>query len=387
MEGDTTVEVEQFTLDPKTRLGYRPALDGLRAIAVLAVMMGHAISSVAPGGFSGVRLFFVLSGFLITTLLVEEWSDRSNVRLGAFYMRRALRLLPALFFLLIVYVIAVAVLEGGTAVGHLQSNVITIALYVANWKFVFQGHGGDLGHLWSLSVEEQFYFVWPIGLVLMLRYLRPRTMLIVTAACAAASWILSESLALAARGGGSIGNVDSVRSATQRHAFYGTDAVAYALLAGCLVALLRSSGKLRQYTGYKQFVARAGIVGFVLYSCQVLFAPAPDIREIDLLVLTVGFLAMILCAVDVPESPLTQILSLPPIRAIGRVSYGLYLWHFPILSLLHRHQPHMGVPERTLVAALLTTAITIVSYKLVEQPCLRLKRHFIRDPLAAGHPV
>ncbi len=387
MEGDTTVEGEQFTLDPKTRLGYRPALDGLRAIAVLAVMMGHAISSVAPGGFSGVRLFFVLSGFLITTLLVEEWSDRSNVRLGAFYMRRALRLLPALFFLLIVYVIAVAVLEGGSAVGHLQSNVITIALYVANWKFVFQGHGGDLGHLWSLSVEEQFYFVWPIGLVLMLRYLRPRTMLIVTAASAAASWILSESLALAARGGGSIGNVDSVRSATQRHAFYGTDAVAYALLAGCLVALLRSSGKLRQYTGYKQFVARAGIVGFVLYSCQVLFAPAPDIREIDLLVLTVGFLAMILCAVDVPESPLTQILSLPPLRAIGRVSYGLYLWHFPILSLLHRHQPHMGVPERTLVAALLTTAITIVSYKLVEQPCLRLKRHFIRDPLAAGHPV
>ncbi len=386
MASEPTVDTSRFTIDPATRLGYRPALDGLRAIAVLAVMTGHAVSSMAPGGFSGVRLFFVLSGFLITTLLVEEWADRGGIRLGAFYVRRALRLLPALLFLLAVYLTTLAFLEGTGAVTKLMSNIVTIVLYVANWKFVLHGHGGDLGHLWSLSVEEQFYFIWPISLFLMLRYLRPRTMVIVTAVFACASWVLSEFLALAGRGAGNIDNVDSVRSVTQRHAFYGTDAVAYALLAGCLVALLRSSGTFRRLDGYRRFIAGAAVAGAVAYGIQVLFSPAPRIREIDLLVLTFGFLALILCAVDVAESPITQLLSLPPLRAIGRVSYGLYLWHFPILSLLRRHQPHMGVPERTLLAAIITTVVTVVSFKLVEQPLLRLKQRFVADPLAAGHP-
>jgi len=386
MGTEDTLERDRFTTDPATRLGYRPALDGIRALAVLPVMAGHAISSVAPGGFSGVRLFFVLSGFLITTLLVEEFADRGTIRLGAFYIRRALRLLPALLFLLVVYLAITAMTEGTSAVTALTGNVVSIVFYVANWRFIVHGHGGELGHLWSLSVEEQFYLLWPIGLFLMLRHLRPRTMFVVTAAIAGASWLLSEALALAARGGGNITNVDTVRSVTQRHAFYGTDAVAYAILCGCLVALFRSSGALRSSGNYRKVAGIAGVAGVAAYGVQVLFAPAPDIREVDLLVLTAGFVGMILCAVDVPESPLTQLLATAPLRAIGRVSYGLYLWHFPVLAMLRHHYPHMGVPERTLLAAVLTTAATLISFKLVEQPMLRLKRRFVVDPAAAGHP-
>jgi peptidoglycan/LPS O-acetylase OafA/YrhL len=380
------VDEERFTIDPATRLGYVPGLDGVRALAVLAVMAGHTASAVAPGGFSGVRLFFVLSGFLITTLLVEEFSDRGVIRLGAFYMRRALRLLPALLFLLAVYLVALALFDGVHAVTRLSTTLVTILLYVSNWRFIFHAGGGDLGHLWSLSVEEQFYFLWPIGLFFMLRHLKPRTMLIVTALVGCGSWLLSEGLALAARGSGSINDVDTVRSVTQRHAFYGTDAVAYALIAGCLFALLRSSGRLRRSDGYQRFLGVAGLVGVGMYGIQVLFLPAPRIREIDLLFLTFGFLAIILSVVDLPHAPLSKLLSMAPLRAIGRVSYGLYLWHFPILAMLHRHQPHMSVPERTFWAAILTTGITIISYRLIERPALRLKKRFVSDPLAAGHP-
>jgi peptidoglycan/LPS O-acetylase OafA/YrhL len=375
-----------FEFDSETRLGYRPALDGVRALAVIPVMVGHAVSTLAPGGFSGVRLFFVLSGFLITTLLVEEWSDTNTIRMGAFYMRRALRLLPALFLLLAGYLLAVALLEGVDAVGRLTSNVVTVVFYVANWKFVAVGEGRALGHLWSLSVEEQFYLLWPLGLYLMLRFLSMKAMLTVTAVVAAGSWLVSEFLALQARGGRSpFANVDAVNSVAHRHAFYGTDAVAYALLAGCLVALLRSSGRL-PVLRMERFLAAAGLVGLGLYAIQVLFNPAPAMREVVLLVLTFGFLGIILCAVDVQNSPLTRVLTIAPLRYIGRISYGLYLWHFVVLSLLRQHQPDMSVPVRTFVAGALTLGISALSFKLVEQPFLRLKRKFVVDKAAAGHP-
>jgi peptidoglycan/LPS O-acetylase OafA/YrhL len=383
--GGPGVDTDRYTVDPATRLGFRPALDGIRAIAVLPVVLGHTVSRLGPGGFSGVRLFFVLSGFLITTLLVEEWSDTTTIRMGAFYIRRALRLLPALFFLLAVYLACVAVLDGFDAVSALRTNVVTVVFYVANWKFVFEGGGGALGHLWSLSVEEQFYLLWPLGLYLMLRFLKPRTMLVVTAVLAAASWLLSELLALSSRGGGAV-DVDAVRTVAQRHGFYGTDAVAYAILAGCLFALLRSSGWLRRTDWYQRLLVPAGIAGLVLYAVQVLAEPLSGQRELMLLLLTFGFVGMILTAVDAPECTFSRLLTLPFMQVIGRVSYGLYLWHFVVLSLLRRHLPDIGVLARTALAAVITTVAVIVSYKVVEQPFLRLKRRFIVDPAAPGHP-
>ena len=379
------VDSTQFELDPTTRLGYRPALDGIRAIAVIPVMVGHAVSRLAPGGYSGVRLFFVLSGFLITTLLVEEWSDRCSIRLGAFYVRRALRLLPALLLLLATYLIILGALDGASAVHRITGNVVSIVFYVANWRFVVRGNGGDLGHLWSLSVEEQFYLIWPFALVLMLRHLRLRTTLLITAVVAAGSWCLAEGLSLASRGGATIANIEAARNATQRHAYYGTDAVAYALLLGCIAALLRSSGRLANDRRYRRIIGWAGPLGVLLYAWQVEY-PQQRLREVSLLVVTLGFVALVLYVIDVPKSLVAQLLSIAPLRLIGRVSYGLYLWHFVILSLLHHHQPHMDVVNRTLLAALLTAIAVTLSYKLVEQPFLRLKTRFVADRLAAGHP-
>ncbi|HET9729073.1 MAG TPA: acyltransferase [Acidimicrobiia bacterium] len=371
---------ERFEVDPATHLGHRPALDGLRALAVLPVMLGHAVSSTAPGGFSGVRLFFVLSGFLITTLLVEEWASRGLIRLGAFYTRRALRLLPALFFVLAVDLVVVAAFDGASGVSSRMATVGSVVAYVANWKFIAAplgpNAGRELGHLWSLSVEEQFYFLWPLGLVLLLRFAKARTMLVITALLAAVSWGVSEVLALSAKTTrNAIELGATVKTAGVRHEFYGTDAVAYAILVGCLVALLRSSGRIGSDARTQRFLQRAAVAGVLFYGIVVVFYPASGTREVLLGVLTIGFAFMILGAVDAPRSVFAQLLSIPVLQAIGRVSYGLYLWHFVVLSQLRRHYA-LQTPQLVILAAILTTAATLVSYRFVEQPFLRLKRRF-----------
>jgi peptidoglycan/LPS O-acetylase OafA/YrhL len=386
MATTSSEEAGRFTLATETRLGYRPALDGIRAIAVVPVMIFHMMAWRAPGGFSGVRVFFVLSGFLISTLLLEEWADKHMIRLGAFYVRRALRLLPALFLLLAVYLIAVAILDGTSAVRHLFGNTVTVVLYVSNWRLVAVGHGGAFTHLWSLSVEEQFYLLWPIGLVLLLRFCKLRTTLIITAVVAAGSWILSEALTLSSHTAGLHTETQVLRIANERHAYYGTDAVACALLAGCLVAILRSSGRFHASEKYPRWIANAGFVGVVLYAFEVFWPPAYPYREVGLLMVVVASLGMILAAVDAPKSLLAQLLSTAPMRAIGRVSYALYLWHLPMFFIVRSHVDGLGPVGRTLVASALTAIAAVISYKLVEQPCLRLKQRFVADKLAAGHP-
>jgi peptidoglycan/LPS O-acetylase OafA/YrhL len=371
--GGRAAEGTPEDFDPSTRLGFRPALNGVRAAAVIPVVAGHTVSSLAPGGFSGVRLFFVLSGFLITTLLFEEWATQGLIRLGAFYTRRALRLLPALFFILLVDMVLVALLDGGNAVRHHVPTVFSVMFYFANWRQIPLNGGREFGHLWSLSVEEQFYLLWPLGLFLLLRFFRVRTVIIVAACCAVASWLISELLALQAHGSTSVTEFAATQG-SRHHEFFGTDAVAYAILTGCVVALLRSSGRIRQSDRYRSFIAAAGTLGFVFYAIYAATFPARGHREVGLLILTGAFALLILCVVDCPKAVVTQLLSTAPLQLIGRVSYGLYLWHFVILYHLHKHMPHAGVAERTFIAAVLTTAAVAFSYNFIEQPALRWKR-------------
>jgi peptidoglycan/LPS O-acetylase OafA/YrhL len=370
--GGRAAEETSEDFDPSTRLGFRPALNGVRAAAVIPVVAGHTLSALAPGGFSGVRLFFVLSGFLITTLLFEEWATQGLIRLGAFYTRRALRLLPALVFIVVVDMVLVAFLDGGNAVRHHVPTVFSVLFYFANWRAIGVNGGREFGHLWSLSVEEQFYLLWPLGLFLLLKFFRVRTVIIVAAVTAAASWLVSEVLALHAHGANNLAEV--VTQNGRRHEFFGTDAVAYAILTGCVVALLRSSGRIRQSDRYRSFIGAAGTLGFVFYAIYAATFPAKNQREVGLLLLTGAFALLVLCAVDCPKAVVTQLLSTAPLQLIGRVSYGLYLWHFVILYHLHKHMPHISVAERTVIAAVLTTAAVAFSYNFIEQPALRWKK-------------
>ena len=368
------VDDQHAEFDPSTRLGFRPSLNGVRAAAVIPVVVGHTVSRLSPGGFSGVRLFFVLSGFLITTLLFEEWATQGAIRLGAFYARRALRLLPALFFIVAVDMVVVAALDGGTALRHHVPTVFSILFYFANWRSIPFDGGREFGHLWSLSVEEQFYLLWPLGLILMLRHLRVRTVIVIAAGSAVASWCIAQTLELHVKHGLSHLSEFDAQQIGRRHEFYGTDAVAYAILIGCVLALLRSSGRIRASDKYRTFLGGAGAASLVIYAIYVGTYPFESHREIGLLILTFAFALLVLCAVDAPRSLVTRLLSLPPLQLIGRVSYGLYLWHFVILSHLHRHLPHISVAERTALAAVLTTIAVWFSYNFVEQPCLRWRK-------------
>src|SRR5271163_2488842 len=166
------------------RFSYVPALDGLRAVAVLGVMLYHGGAPLASGGFLGVNIFFVLSGFLITSLLLGEWAKRVSIRLGQFWARRARRLLPALLVMLIGVAIYAKVFATPGEFADLRLDSLSTLFYVANWHFIASGGNyfnltaqpSPLAHMWSLSIEEQFYIVWPPVALLLLhlgRRLRP----------------------------------------------------------------------------------------------------------------------------------------------------------------------------------------------------------------------
>jgi peptidoglycan/LPS O-acetylase OafA/YrhL len=175
-------------------LPYRPALDGLRALAVLAVLLYHADIAWAPGGFLGVEVFFVLSGYLITALLLAEWHDQGRIDLTAFWLRRARRLLPALCILL-ANVLAFTVLFLPEEVASLRGDALATVGYVLNWRLIFEqksyfetvGRPPLLQHLWSLAVEEQFYLLWPLLFAAGMRGLRRGGMLFAVCAGAAAA--------------------------------------------------------------------------------------------------------------------------------------------------------------------------------------------------------
>ena len=350
-------------------LGRRPALDGLRAIAVLAVVLLHADFPFVEGGFLGVDVFFVLSGFLITTLLLEEFAQRGQINLKAFYVRRARRLMPAfLVFLAIAFVITYPGLNGPDR-HSLIAGSLTSLLYVRNWfqiasKTTLDGY--THAHLWSLAVEEQFYFVWPI-VVLFLTRLRHRAMMAVTVVALGSSTLASILL--------SNGEVDQPR------VYLAADTRAAQLLAGALLAMIviRSS-KVR--TVLARF-ARVGLpvtllaIAFLMLSVRVVgerrfFAVYNQggIALFGLLVaLMVGFVLF------ATPGPITRILSSRPFVAVGRYSYAIYLWHVLAINLFSPSNRFGlsvlaidSVGVRTIFVLASSIGIAALSMRLVEKP-------------------
>lgn len=307
--------------DPRrfTRLGQVPALDGLRGIAILLVLAHH--SGLLVGGWLGVDLFFVLSGFLITSLLLTKWWEHGTFTLRAFYSRRARRLLPALALMLAAYVAVTGDLRGaGFGAAFLMNVVPSLGLNVPD----------ELGHLWSLATEEQFYLLWPpILLVLLNRGVRPRSLMLGLAVSLAVELACSPWF----------------------------DLRAAPILLGCMAGVAFSFGLLPQLD--RSLV----LVAFAVCAALTVFARTDRVVPAYSFVFALGACAL-LCACFEPNW-LRGLLTLGPLRYLGRISYGLYLWHYPIywqvgwiLGL-----PLLGLP--------LSLSIAILSHRYIEQPFLR----------------
>jgi peptidoglycan/LPS O-acetylase OafA/YrhL len=376
-------------LTPHRSPGYLPGLDGLRALAVLAVLLYHANVSWTPGGFLGVDLFFVLSGFLITSLLLGELRARGRVDLKRFWLRRARRLLPAVAVVIAATLVAAELLARDDLV-KTRADAIASALYVNNWHqiaashsyFAASGRPSLLQHLWSLAVEEQFYLVWPLVLVTGLALLRRRGLAVVTLLAAIGSALLMAGL------------YDQGRDPSR--VYYGTDTRASALLIGALLAFAWPAGTLGE-TGRRRAagldVLGLAALGAVLYA----FWRVHDYDPSDYrggLVLFALAAALLIGVAAHPSTRLGRALGLAPLVWLGARSYGIYLWHWPVLELTrpHRDVP-FGGPLLILGQTALTIAIAALSYRFVEQPIrtgtaqqhLRTWReHSRRGVLAAG---
>jgi peptidoglycan/LPS O-acetylase OafA/YrhL len=333
-------------------LGHRPALDGLRGVAILLVFFGHlAIPGFDDGGGVGVNLFFVLSGFLITTILLEELDRRGRIAVWRFYARRALRLLPALL-------VVVAVVAGYTIVTGTESwpAVFSVLLYIGNWNRIAGGDTyvlGTLSHTWSLAVEEQFYIVWPLVLIVLTAVVRDRRRLLVAFVVLAVAIVLWRTWLWET--GASLSRV-----------YIATDTRADALLLGAATAVAFTLGILR-----RPRFAWVAIAGAALWAISVpsdsAAAALPGLRTFEvtasIVIAELAGVVLIARAVSAPWA----LLSGRVIRWFGKVSYGLYLWHVPIIVMLN-----IDTPVKFWTAIVLSLAAAAVSWRFVERPALGL---------------
>jgi peptidoglycan/LPS O-acetylase OafA/YrhL len=350
-------------------LPYQPALDGLRAIAVLAVLLYHGGATWMRGGFLGVDLFFVLSGYLITTLLLGEWGRHGNIGLRAFWARRARRLLPALALVLVgigAYTFAFA---DRTQLDSIRDDALAAIGYVANWRFVFSGQSyfqqfatpSPFRHMWSLAIEEQFYLLWPFLVVGLLRW-RPKLRFLTRCFIggAAASAVL---MAVLFEPGSDPSRV-----------YYGTDTRAQALLVGGALAAIMFRGRLRtpRDAPLAPWV-RAGVVGAVVLAVMLVATRDTDewMYRGGYLLVAVACAAVIAAAVLPRRNLVRAALSPVPLRAVGKVSYGLYLWHWPVYLTMTGERTGLAGTGLLLARILVSAGFATASYFLVERPVRR----------------
>jgi peptidoglycan/LPS O-acetylase OafA/YrhL len=352
------------------RAGYRGDIEGLRAVAVLAVVLFHAGVPGAGGGFIGVDVFFVISGFLITGMLWREVSTAGTVRLGRFYGARARRLLPASATVGVVTMIASSILLSPLEVRSVLKDGIACALYVGNYRFAQQGIDylasdrlpSPFQHYWSLGVEEQFYLVWPpliIGAAWLIQRARRRTREGATSSTTPYLVVL----ALVAAGSFTTSVITTHVAAPV--AFFSLPTRAWQLAAGGLVAL--TATQWRRLPPLAAAIAGWAGLAVIVLACNRLAATTPYPGTAALLpVLGTALVIGTGCAAT--SWGCDRVLALPPMRAIGRVSYSWYLWHWPVLLLAPALLDHpLGLAGR-LVAVLFSGGLAVLTLRLIENP-------------------
>jgi peptidoglycan/LPS O-acetylase OafA/YrhL len=366
---------------PARRIPYQPALDGLRALAILTILLYHGQVPWPRGGYLGVDLFFVLSGYLITTLLLAEWGSRGAIDLKRFWFGRARRLLPALFLMLAGVGAYAALLAPATGLARIRGDALATLLYVANWRFAFThlsyfeqfGDSSPLTHMWSLGIEEQYYLIWPLALIVGLRLARGRLRPLLAGTLLA---MLASALTMAAlyRPG-----VDPSRL------YYGTDTRAQALLLGGGLALLLALRGQRPLP--TAVVQTAAIIGFGGLLAMLLLVP-DSARWLYLGGFTLAAAAsgLMVMAAAQPGGWLRRSFSTAPLPAVGRISYGLYLWHWPLFVAISPERVHLHGAWLLVLRLAATFAAAVLSYRLVELPIRRgvLRRQPLARPLTAG---
>jgi peptidoglycan/LPS O-acetylase OafA/YrhL len=380
------------------RLPYLPGLDGLRAVAVIAVMIYHADHTWLSGGFLGVEVFFVISGYLITLLLIGEYQRKGRIDLGQFWRRRARRLLPALFVMLAGLAVFMTVFRR-TPMGRTRGDFTAGIFYASNWYQIAVGQGYTareafvpLRHLWSLAVEEQFYLLWPLVMVAVLARRRGRDLPRLALWFAGTSLAVTVMMALLYRGG----DVAATCTADQRQGYWslfgrcisvneslylGTLSRAGGLLLGAAfamiwrpAALLR--GRLRDRAAVLDAVGVAGLVllGWLMWTLWLSEGGHQFGIRFDPALFRGGFMLtgiatlMIIAAVTHQRSTMGRVLGSRVLNWVGTRSYGLYLYHWPIYQIIRREAGLSLTPAQFIAAMVLTVPITEASYRYVELP-------------------
>ncbi len=366
-----TEDVEQpgSVATSQPSIPHQPALDGLRGAAVAGVLLFHG--GHLTGGYLGVDAFFVLSGFLITTLLLVEHGNTGRISLPRFWARRARRLLPALGLVVGAVVIYAALFAKAGDLPSIRGDSISTLFYFANWHaiatagdyFAIFRSPSPLQHTWSLAIEEQFYLVWPVVLVLLLKrgmgaQAAAKRVLGLCVVLAAASFLWSQSL---------------YKAFDPSRVYYGTDTRATAiLLGGGLAAALTAwgpvtSARLRTALERAAWVA----VAYLAWAWTRMSGDSYFLYHGGLLLCGVAVTVVIATAVHPARGRVGRALSLQPLCALGVISYGVYLWHWPVFVWLNEDRLHFSGWPLFVAQCAITIAVAIASYRLVERPIRR----------------
>ncbi|NTY64032.1 acyltransferase family protein [Mycolicibacterium sphagni] len=373
---------------PKPRGAGVPALNGIRGVAVALVLVGHSGIPGVTGGFIGVDIFFVLSGFLITSLLLDEIGRTGQLDLGSFWVRRARRLLPALL-IMVLAVIAARLLFPPDAVSDLRNDATAAFLWVANWAFV--SHETDyfsqgappspLQHTWSLGVEEQYYLIWPVliaavaVLLAVIARRRGKTPTIVAVRRAV--------LVLAVLGtvGSAAEAILMSSDAALNRVYFGTDTRAQALLIGAAAAALLvrdwpaiMAGLPLIHSRWVRWLAwgvpLAGVAVLAAIT-HVATGSATEFHNGLLIVVAVAAVAVIAPVALEQNGPVAWVLSTPPLVALGVISYGVYLWHWPVFLVLNGERTDWSGSALFAARCAVTLVLAVGSWWLIERPVRR----------------
>ncbi len=378
---------DQEAIEPKkkSKSHYIPALDGLRAFAVIAVVLYHMNTNFLPSGLLGVTLFFVLSGYLITGILIKEWRQTGKLNLPTFWIHRVRRLFPAIVFMLCTVLVVTAFI-GPDLLTKLRKDLFPALFWFTNWWYIFQdtsyfeamGAPSPVNHFWSLAIEEQFYVIWPPILLLLFRSkVKKNTIQRLIVVLAIVSVALMMFL--------------YVPGGDPSRVYYGTDTRAFSLLIGAFLAFAFPShrvcgkGKKGLNPGQRKTVGLLGLVAFaaIIVMMIVVDAYSPFSYYGGILITSLLTGMLILALVD-KRNLIAKFFSLPPLVYLGKISYGVYIWHYPILLIM----TDFNAASETawywhILQAIVILAVSAFSYHFVEQPIrkgrLGVMYHEIKD--------